>query len=278
MNIVQETAEKLRLDEAEKKEFFEYFRNRYADLEERPIDSHDGFPVWKKVMMCADFVGAEDTINMFFCKHKPMKLRDKAAVSFDLAVTEAGEVPLIIFGDVEDFEEFAVRVVFKDKRPDTLERTGAMFVYGEGIRFLVLSRKPYSNVRAEELSLEEEVWLSKSLELRKEHECTHFLTKSIYGLSENRLHDELMADFMGLYETFGFYSSEWFCRFMGIIPGGGSRLIVYTGDLSERVREAAAETVRLLSLRLEKWSETEEFRKLSSVERLKFMCKSLYEL
>ena len=46
-------------------------------------------------------------------------------------------------------------------------------------------------------------WKKKSLTLRKHHECTHYFTKQVYGISENILHDEVMADFIGMYETFG---------------------------------------------------------------------------
>ena len=58
----------------------------------------------------------------------------------------------------------------------------------------------------------EKDWCEKSLLLRQAHECTHYLTKQTYGISNNILHDEIMADFIGMYEAFGFYKAEWFQR------------------------------------------------------------------
>ena len=97
---------------------------------------------------------------------------------------------------------------------------------------MVLSSKPYSNVPAEELGLETGEWLEKSLYIRREHECTHYYTKLRYDQANNMLHDELMADFIGLYESFGFFRAEWFLRFMGIIDGSGNRMVYYTKAIS----------------------------------------------
>ena len=110
--------------------------------------------------------------------------------------------------------------------------------------------------------------------IRRAHECTHFFTMQTYGIAYNNLHDELMADFMGLYDAFGFYKSDWFLRFMGVIEGSGKRLDVYTEGLSPNVKAAVAVLTREAANGLEQWTQTEEFATLSYPEMITRMCRA----
>ena len=126
-----------------------------------------------------------------------------------------------------------------------------------------------------ELGLPDEAdWEEKSLILRRGHECTHYFTKQTYGITNNILHDEIMADFIGMIEAFGFYKAEWFLRFMGIIEGSGDRLSFYTGNLPENVQKAVSKLAELCAYKLEKWSLTDGFHTLTTGERIKYMCKA----
>ena len=127
---------------------------------------------------------------------------------------------------------------------------------------------------AQELALDEKTWAEKSMLIRRSHECTHFFTKQRYGISNNILHDELMADFIGLYDAFGFYKAEWFLKFMGIIKGNGNRMIVYTKNLSPKVKEAVTVLIREAAYQLEKWSETEQFLNMTNPERIRLLCQA----
>ena len=127
---------------------------------------------------------------------------------------------------------------------------------------------------AEELELDKSIWAEKSVLIRRSHECTHFFTKQRYGVANNILHDELMADFIGLYDAFGFYKAEWFLKFMGIIEGNGNRLIVYTKDLAPKVKEAVTVLISQAAYYLEKWSESEQFSKMTNSERIRWMCQT----
>ena len=109
---------------------------------------------------------------------------------------------------------------------------------------------------------------------RRSHECTHYYTKQVFGISNNILHDELMADFIGLHDAFGFYKAEWFLRFMGVIEGSGGRLVVYTEALSERVKQAVTELLTNAAYGLENWSQSEGFEKLTNAERINIMCRA----
>ncbi len=176
--------------------------------------------------------------------------------------------------NASDFEDLVTNVAYKGVRPDNIERTGVSFIHGKTVRYIILSYKPYSNVAAQELGLDEEAWKEKSMQLRFGHECTHFFTKQTYGITNNILHDEIMADFIGMYEAFGFYKADWFLRFMGIAGENDGRIIFYTKDLSAKVREAVADLVRDAAYGLERWANTKEFAALSVGDRIKYMCRA----
>jgi len=103
-------------------------------------------------------------------------------------------------------------------------------------KLVMLSAKPYSNVPARQLGLTEETWASYSLSIRLEHECTHLYTLNEYGCASNNLHDELIADYIGISKTIGTYSKEWMLAFMGLEDyphyRKGARLENYLGSAS----------------------------------------------
>lgn len=117
-------------------------------------------------------------------------------------------------------------------------------------RFIVVSDGPYSGVPAGDLGLDEAVWRERSLELRREHETTHYLTRRLLGTMRNHLLDELMADYAGLTAAFGRFEPGYFLRFMGVEQEGRfrseGRLGVYRGNppLSEAAFSGLARLAR----------------------------------
>jgi hypothetical protein len=101
-------------------------------------------------------------------------------------------------------------------------------------KIIILSTKPYSNVAANRLGLSEDVWKTYSYSIRLEHECTHLYTLKKYGSATNNLHDELIADYIGISKTFGSYNKEWMLAFMGLEEypkyRKGARLENYLGN------------------------------------------------
>jgi hypothetical protein len=101
-------------------------------------------------------------------------------------------------------------------------------------KLIILSTKPYSNVAGHSLGLSEDVWKTFSYSIRLEHECTHLYTLKKYGHATNNLHDELIADYIGISKTIGSYKKEWMLAFMGLeeFPKyrKGARLENYLGD------------------------------------------------
>jgi hypothetical protein len=101
-------------------------------------------------------------------------------------------------------------------------------------KIVILSTKPYSNVAANSLGLSDDVWKNYSYSIRLEHECTHLYTLKKYGFATNNLHDELIADYIGISKTIGSYEKEWMLTFMGLenYPNyrKGARLENYLGN------------------------------------------------
>lgn len=101
-------------------------------------------------------------------------------------------------------------------------------------KIIILSTKSYSNVSSNILGLSEDVWKKYSYSIRLEHECTHLYTLKKYGSATNNLHDELIADYIGISKTIGSYNKEWMLTFMGLenYPNyrKGARLENYLGN------------------------------------------------
>jgi uncharacterized protein DUF7005 len=120
-------------------------------------------------------------------------------------------------------------------------------------RFIILSSGPYSGVDASELGLEEEQWRTLSLAIRREHECVHYFTRRAFGSMQNKLIDEMIADYWAITQTLGAFRADWFLRFFGLEGASqyraGGRLQNYRGNppltdgsfllLQQLVRQAA---------------------------------------
>lgn len=83
-------------------------------------------------------------------------------------------------------------------------------------RFIILSQGEYSDVPANAVGLETEAWRLLSLQIRLHHECAHYLTKRIFGVIRQHLHDELLADYAAMVATIGYFRADWFLLFMGL--------------------------------------------------------------
>jgi hypothetical protein len=83
-------------------------------------------------------------------------------------------------------------------------------------RFIILSRGPYSAVTEHDIGYDTEEWLIRSLVIRREHELTHYFTYRVFGYMRNHVHDEVVADGIGLVRAFGHYRSDLAFRFLGL--------------------------------------------------------------
>jgi hypothetical protein len=126
-------------------------------------------------------------------------------------------------------------------------------------KLIVLSRKPYSNVAAEEMELSPERWLDYSMIIRLEHECAHLFTLRYFGCMTNNMHDELLADYMGITRIAGNFRAAWFLRFVGLEAHpryrSGARLENYLGEppLSARAFSVLQKIVYEAAIQVERF-------------------------
>jgi hypothetical protein len=257
----------------QEKAYREYILNRFAGCEEITSHDLDFLTRWRSIVAYAGENSAAEAINRYVSAKRPCEFAHPEFIRAEIYNSFAGEIPIIYCPDKDDFELLVTNTIYKGIRPDNLSQTGASFAFGKATRFIILSSKPYSNIPASEIGISDEEWAEKSMIIRREHECTHYFTKQNYGVSENRLHDEIMADFFGIYEAFGYYKAEYFLRFMGIVGTSGGRLKFYTEGLPENVCKAVARTAESAADFLENWSGSAEFKAMERSDRVRFLCK-----
>lgn len=269
---ISEISKKCGLNDEEKKAFLEYISNRFCNYHDESKDDFLFLDRWKMIYNFAQEYSPSKAINMYVCHKRQVNFRYPELIRIEIYKSFAGEIPIIYVPDIEDFENLVTNLIYKGVRPEQLSQTGASFAFAKSTRFIILSSKPYSNIPACELELDEADWANKSMIIRREHECTHYFTKLHYGIARNCLHDELIADFFGLYEAFGYYKAEYFLKFMGVISGSGDRLKFYTSEFSPKFCFAIEETARSAADFLEQYSQTEIFMSMNRKEQVKKIC------
>jgi hypothetical protein len=184
-----------------------------------------------------------------------LELARPEALELALYPSPAGRIPLLIVRGRPEFVALVQALTHRNEPKPVPDSQGAIMIAGYNNwsrvrelrrrgeelrrehyqdRFILLSDGPYSAVSAAELGLGEEEWRERSLVLRRDHECAHYLTRRIFGSMRNNLHDELLADYAGITAAAGRYRAAWFLRFLGLegFPSyrAGGRLDLYRGD------------------------------------------------
>jgi hypothetical protein len=202
-----------------------------------------------------------------------LELSAPEKLQLQLHPTLAGEIPVITAGNREDFITLVQALTHRNEPHPIPDSMGACIVSGYNNwdriyryrqqwltrrrkgskadwaaefkrliphkelyqdRFIILSPGAYSNVSASDLGLEQTQWQQLSLQIRLEHECTHYITRRLFGSMRNNIFDELIADYRGIVAATGQYRADWFLRFIGLesFPRyrEGGRLENYRGD------------------------------------------------
>lgn len=153
----------------------------------------------------------------------------------------AGRIPVLIVDNRKDFESIVRALTYRNEPKYIPKSMGAAMIKGINNwdrlrrsiknysrnkvlsskslyqdRIIVLSKIPYSNVSARTMGLAQEEWLKQSLQIRLHHECAHYFTLRHFGKMSNHLHDEIVADYMGITSVLPAFSSDWFLKFMGL--------------------------------------------------------------
>lgn len=241
-----------------------------------PDDNDSFMERWKPIAKCADIDGAAVALNRYLApKELQIQFSSPQSIEMKLFQSVGGIIPIIEVKNTTDFEAIIRNIVYKGKDVPNIVEMGASFAFGKYIRFIVLSDKPYANIPANVMGLDERVWKEKSLIIRRHHECTHYFTKRFFNSSKNNLHDELIADFCGFYAAFGEYKADWFLRCMGLIEspdGSKGRIRLYTSGLSNQAIRVVARLAKIVTMSLEVWSRSAQFIILSETARLKILC------
>ena len=204
----------------------------------------------EKTELYKDFVlrGKTDFTNLTSC----LKITDFEGIKLEVNESIGGKIPTLTISNQEDFVKIIQSLLHKNNPVEIPSSMGAALINGinnwERLnniknnwlannpsgnwytefsnvilnkplykdKLIVLSTKPYSNVPASQLGLPEDLWISYSASIRKEHEFTHLYTLKKYGLASNNLHDELIADYIGIIKTIGYYNKDWMLNFMGL--------------------------------------------------------------
>ncbi len=203
----------------------------------------------------------------------PLRLQRPEALQLTLHQTPAGRLPVLIIPDKRDFVLLTQAITGWNEPIPVPDALGATLVagypnadrmrrlksewqtsYPEATerdwrirfqslssqkalyldRFMLASTAPYSEVPSGSLGIDAATWRRLSLAIRIEHESVHYFTRRVFGSMQNRLLDELIADYAGLVHATGRYRAEWALRFLGLeaFPAyrRGARLEYYQGD------------------------------------------------
>ena len=243
-----------------------------------------------------------------------LELRDPRGLRLLVHPTPAGRIPVLIASHREDFEALVRALTQRNEPIPVPTAVGAMMVSGynnwdrvrdyrqawqarnQGAdwslgfrqlipekhlyqdRLILLSSGPYSDVPATSLGLSRSEWQEKSMSLRLEHECAHYFTRRVFGIMNNNLHDEVIADYLGIAVTEGRFRGDWFLRFLGLEdhprfrPGG--RLANYRGDppLSDGAFEVLRSLIRSIASHLDAADFGRPARDLKVEEKARILC------
>ena len=226
---------------------FDFLKTRLVQL---------NFPIREGISRCEDYTAA--TKRGQPVEDMPaatgLVLEQPGHLSLSIYQTAAGKIPIIYTRHRPDFVSLVRALTMRNEPLSVPESMGACIVSGYNNwdrirayrakcetdsewntefsrliprkelyqdRFFLLSGGYYSGVAPAALNLSPPEWREKSLILRREHECTHYLTRRVFSSMRNHLLDELIADYSGIVATIGHFRVDWFLHFMGLedFPG-----------------------------------------------------------
>jgi hypothetical protein len=209
------------------------------------------FPIREGISRCEDYMAATKRGQ---CVEKMqaatgLVLEQPAQLSLSIYQTPAGKIPVIYTSHRPDFRSLVRALTMRNEPLSVPESMGACIVSGYNNwdrirayratcetdsewniefsrliprkelyqdRFLLLSGGYYSGVAPAALDLSDSEWREKSLIIRCEHECAHYLTRRVFSSMRNHLLDELIADYSGIVAAIGYFRLDWFLHFMGL--------------------------------------------------------------
>ena len=222
---------------------FKKLRECYPQLNFPIEEGIEKNPVYRDATLKGSFIQSDFAL----------KLNNEPDINIKIFKNIAYDIPVITVPDGADFETLIQSLIYKNNPANIPKSMGATLISGINNwkklnnlkqnheeknssiswneefsrnilpnthlykdKIILLSTKPYSNVDAEKFNLNKEEWRKISLHIRLEHECVHLYTLKKYGSAANNLHDELIADYIGIIASAGSYQKEWMLTFMGL--------------------------------------------------------------
>jgi hypothetical protein len=201
------------------------------------------FPIQENISQTDDYKSAtlKGNSTAFMQDATGLLLTEPDKLKLFLHTSLAGRIPVIIANNRFDFQAIVRALTYRNEPRPMPQSMGAAMIQGlnnwdrlrKAIqvssqknvlankalyqdRIIILSRIPYSNVDAKVMGLEQEDWLDKSLSIRLEHECAHYFTLRQFGKMSNNMHDEIIADYMGVCSVLPQFNAKWFLKFIGL--------------------------------------------------------------
>ncbi len=210
------------------------------------------FPIKENISQTTDYRNATlkgfSTTKMEQATGLPLSTPEKLKLS--IYSSAAGDIPVLIAHNRSDFQTILRAMSYRNEPYPLPDAMGAAMIKGinNWDRFrrlrkswekekgthqnhhnslienrphyqdsiILLSRTPYSNVAAKDMNLGQDKWLDDSLRIRLAHECAHYFTLRYFGKMANNMHDELLADYMGICAVLPHYDATWFLKFIGL--------------------------------------------------------------
>jgi len=208
------------------------------------------FPVKEGISKTEEYRSATLRGELYNSKYDLLICPDK--LELDLYHSQAGHIPILFTECREDFITLVCALTNKNEPRTVPPSMGACMVKGfnnwdrvnryralweaENIdkdwsehftefkdcnelyqdRFIIMSNIGYSGLDAAAFNLSEKEWQGISFIIRREHECTHYLTQRVFGSARNNMFDELVADYAGIVKALGRFNASWFFKFVGL--------------------------------------------------------------
>lgn len=239
--------------------YFSYIKNKFKNDKKN-----------KNFINLLETTNPDAFIKNFFKKQCGFQFKNENQIKIGLLKTEFDPVFLIDIMNNLEFNRFLKKIVYTN---DTKNNQGSCFLFNEILNIIVISHKPYSGVPENYFKLNEKTWLNLSTKIRLEHELTHYYTKTIYGHATNNLHDELIADFIGISQAMNEFKAKWFIEFLQHKNKFQKcRFEIYVNNMPKKTKQAIFFTAKICANFIEKLSKSKNFAKKSKMEKIKFLC------
>ncbi|MEM6319715.1 MAG: hypothetical protein AAF960_18735 [Bacteroidota bacterium] len=224
------------------------------------------FPITKNISKHRDYrkvtLQGQNPQNFSLATGLPLLAPEKINVTF--VEGAAGKIPALVVENTADFKMLLRALAHKNEPAVIPDAMGAVILKGvnnwgrfrenmdttlavihpqkEFLRIakqkslyqdtiILASKKKYSNVQPKGISAD--TWREQSLKIRLQHEYAHYFTSRYFGVMRNLMHDEIIADYLGIHAVRSHFDTMLFLQFLGLenypIYRKGGRLENYLG-------------------------------------------------